>query len=264
MISIIIPAHNEEKRIGKTLEEYGRFFEKKRKNKEIKDFEIIVVLNACRDRTIDVVKKAEKRYRKIRHLDFEKGGKGFAVIEGFKEALKGKSNFIGIGFVDADMATSPEAFYDLIKNIRDYDGVIASRYIKGAVVSPKQSIQRVIVSRVFNFLIRALYFMPYRDTQCGAKIFRREAVESILPSLGLTQWAFDVDLLYHLKKKGFKVREFPTIWMDKEYSKLNFIKVSPRMAISIIRLRIIHSPFRFIARIYDRLPEWIKIHHRIK
>lgn len=264
MISIIIPAHNEEKRIGKTLEEYGRFFEKKRKDKEIEDFEIIVVLNACKDRTIDVVKKAEKKFGRIRHLDFEKGGKGFAVIEGFKEALNGKSNFIGIGFVDADMATAPEAFYDLIKNIRDYDGIIASRYIRGAVVNPKQSIQRVIVSRVFNFLIRALYFMPYRDTQCGAKIFKRDAIESILPSLGLTQWAFDVDLLYQLKKKGFKVREFPTIWMDKEYSKLNFIKVSPRMAISIIRLRIIHSPFRFIARIYDRLPEWIKIHHRIK
>ena len=168
-ISIIIPAHNEEKRIGKTLEEYGKFFERKRKSKEIKNFEIIVVLNACKDRTIDVARRAEKKWKRIRHLDFEKGGKGFAVIEGFKEALKGKSNFIGIGFVDADMATSPEAFYELIKNIKDYDGIIASRYVKGAVVNPKPSIQRIIVSRVFNFLIRALYFMPYKDTQCLSK-----------------------------------------------------------------------------------------------
>jgi glycosyltransferase involved in cell wall biosynthesis len=253
-LSIIIPAHNEEKRISNTLEEYGKFFSKKYK----KDFEIIVVLNACSDNTLQVVSKFRKKYPQIKTLNFKQGGKGFAITEGFKVAQGDL-----IGFADADCSTSAEEFYKLILRANNFDGVIASRYVKGSIVYPKQSIQRIIVSRIFNFMIRALFLMNYKDTQCGAKVFKKKAVKAVLPNLGITHWAFDVDLLYQMKRRKFKIIEAPTVWRDKEYSKLNFVKAGPSMALAILRLRLIYSPFRFIIRAYDLLPEKIKLKNLI-
>ncbi|MFA6023178.1 MAG: glycosyltransferase [Candidatus Pacearchaeota archaeon] len=255
MISIIIPAHNEELRIGPTLEAYGRFFSEKVILGGEK-YEIIVVLNACKDKTLEIVKTYSKKYKIIKYLDFKQGGKGFAVIEGFKQALKNESDTLG--FVDADMATSPEAFYDLIKNINSYDGIIASRYIKGSKVKPKPSFARIFVSRIFNALIRILFFMPYRDTQCGAKVFKKNAIKQTINKLSMSQWAFDVELLYCLRKQGFKIKEIPTTWSDKKYSKINFMKAGPKMALSVIRLRLVNSPFKGIVSVYNRLP--IKLH----
>lgn len=246
MISIIIPAHNEEKRIGATLEEYGRYFSEKKK-KERLEWEIIVVINNTQDKTPEIVKKYSKKHKEIRAIEFVEGGKGFAIIEGFKEALKNKKADL-IGFVDADMSTSPEAFYDLIVNIKEYDGIIASRYIRGAIVSPKQSIQRILASRVFNFIIRVLFLIPYRDTQLGAKIFKREAVDKILNQLSITQWAFDVNLLYELRKAGYRIKEHPSSWKDTENSTLNLKKASLQMFLAVIRLRLANSPLARIAK----------------
>ena len=148
-VSIIIPAYNEEKRIGRILEEYCKFFKKK---KEI--IEIIVVLNACKDDTLKIVKEFQKKFKEIRFLDFERGGKGFAIIEGFKEALKKDSELIG--FVDADMATPPNAFYGLIRNIKSYGGIIANRWDKRSKVGPR-TFFRKLLSKWGNLIIRSLF-----------------------------------------------------------------------------------------------------------
>ena len=165
MISLIIPAHNEEDRIKKTLEIYEKFLAEKRAEKEIKDFEIIVVINNSKDNTKEIVERFSKKYPKIKYLDFEQGGKGFAIIEGFKEAVKGNSKLIG--FIDADGATPPEAFYDLIKKIKNYDGIIADRWHKKSKILPKQSLFRRFISRGYNLIVRSLFLLPFRDTQCG-------------------------------------------------------------------------------------------------
>ena len=259
-VSIIIPAYNEEKRIPKTLEGYYKFF-KVLKNKRILDFEILVVINCSTDKTEKLVKLSCKKNSEIKCICLDEKGKGLAIIEGFKDATKRENDLIG--FVDADMATSPEAFYDLVKNIGDSDGIIASRYIKGAIVDPKPITQRIIASRVFNFMIRSLFLMPFIDTQCGAKLLKKKPLEEIINELVITRWAFDVDLLFCLNRKRFKIKEFPTVWSDKEYSKINFKRAGPLMAISIIRLRILNSPFRDLVRLYNKMPEWLKIHHKI-
>lgn len=254
--AIIIPAYNEEKRISRTLATYYGFF-KVLKNKREIDFKIIVIINNTTDKTEEIVKKYCKRYREISYLNFKQGGKGFAVIEGFKEALR--QDFELLGFVDADMATMPEAFYELIKNIVGYDGVIASRGLKESRVNT--SFTRKLTNRGFNFVVRSLLFLPYRDSQCGAKLFTKKAIESVINELGITNWAFDVDLLYKLRKKGFKIKEIPTEWEDKKGSKLSLIKVPFQMFSAIVRLRLLYSPFSFIVKFYDKLPERIKIHN---
>lgn len=258
-MSIVIPAYNEEKRIDKTLERYLIFFKTLKRN-GLLDFEIIVVLNGCKDNTLFIVEGYRRYHEEMICLNFRKAGKGFAILEGFKEALKGNSELIG--FVDADMATPPEAFYDLVENMGDSDGVIASRWLKESKVT-KRTLIRKITSKGFNILARTILFLKFSDTQCGAKLFKREVIEKIAREVGVTEWAFDVDLLYRIKKRGFKVKEIPTVWEDKRGSGLNLTRVPFRMFSAIIRLRLLHSPFEFIVRAYDKLPERIKVHHKL-
>jgi len=249
-VSIIIPAYNEEKRIEETLNENLKFF-KELKKKKILDFEIIVVVNGSKDRTVDIVKRISQKNKELKYMDLVRGAKGYAVIEGFKEALKGDSDLIG--FKDADMATKPDAYYDLIKNIGESDGIIASRYLPGSKIYPKPTLQRKIVSRVFNFVIRSILILPYRDTQCGAKLFTRDALEKTITELTFSQLAFDVDLIYTMRRLGYKVKEIPTTWSDEDYSTVNFAKSGPVMVMAILRLRLLNSPFKGSIRLYDHL-----------
>jgi len=169
-----------------------------------------------------------------------------------------------IGFVDADNSTKPKDFEDLIKNIGKYDCIIASRYIKDAIVKPKQKITRIMASRGFNFLVRLLFGLNIHDTQCGAKLFKKQAIKRIIAKLDLTRWAFDVDLLLKTKKEGYKIKEFPTRWEDSSGSKLKIHRAVIEMLLSLTRLRLINSKLRFIISFYDSLPESIKVHHKLR
>jgi len=241
-LAIVIPAHNEEKRIGATLKSYLSYF------KNIKGADIIVVINACTDNTRNIV--YHNRNNRLKILEFVKGGKGFAVIEGFRYSLNNDYDFVG--FVDADMSTKPDEFYRLFSKIKGYDGVIASRYLRGAKLNPKNTFLRIIASRVYNLFIRSLLMIPYRDTQCGAKIFKASSLGKIIDTLGMTSWAFDIELLYKLSKKGFKILEEPTTWSNKEGSKINFWQSGPWMALAVFRLRILNSPFKDVVKAYDK------------
>jgi len=148
-LSIVIPAYNEEKRIGETLKSYSDYFDKLSKKEKFR-YEILVVINNTKDNTEGVVKSYKKKNKNIRYLNFKQGGKGFAVIEGFKDALTRKNDLIG--FVDADLATPPNAFYGLVKHLGSYDGIIASRWHPKSLIKTKQTLLRKITSNGFNFL----------------------------------------------------------------------------------------------------------------
>lgn len=242
-LSIIIPAYNEEKIIGNTLKEYASFFSDKLKD----DFEILVILNGCRDNTLDIVRDTAQKYPQIKYKNFPEAiGKGSAVIEGFKIA-----NGSLIGFVDADGATKADAFHDLVENIKDNEGVIASRWIKGAKILKKQPLSRRVASRAFNVLVKILFGITVKDSQCGCKLFKDYAIKIVTPKLGITRWAFDIDLLYLMKRCGYKVIEIPTTWEEPGDTHLKLKKTIPEMFLAVSRLRLIYSPFRFIVGIYD-------------
>lgn len=242
-----MPAYNEEKRIGKTLEAYLQFFSALPQRKKIY-WELLVVINGTTDNTEMIVKNYEKNSENLKHIVLEKGGKGFAITEGFKKYLK--TDFDFIGFVDADLATYPAEYFKLVEEIGEYDGVIANRYDRDSKIINGQGFRRIIVSRIFNFLVRSLFLIPYEDTQCGAKVFRREAIKKILNDLTITKWAYDVNLLYACKKQNLKIKSAPTIWHETAGSKLNVNKASIQMFFAIIQLRIMHSPFRRILKIF--------------
>jgi len=215
-ISIIIPAYNEEGRIERTVRAYHQFFSAKNVS-----FELVIVLNGCKDNTIGVIERVRNDLaaNTITIIDMQQAGKGLAIKAGFANALVRDNDLIG--FVDADMATAPDAFYDLVTNIDDNDGVIASRYMPGAQITPARPAYKRYGSRIiYEPFVWALFGLSYYDLQCGAKLFKRAVLQKITPQLTVTQWAFDVELLYLCKKSGYTVKEIPTVWHDQADSKL--------------------------------------------
>ncbi len=244
-LSIVIPACNEEARIGAMLDAYLPYFA----NHYGKTVEFLVVVNGTTDQTADVVESYIPRYPGLRCI-VEPGriGKGGAVMKGFAAAT-GDS----IGYVDADGATPPEAFDDLVTHAADAPVVIASRWCRGAVVHPRQPLTRRVISRVFNLLTRGLLGLRLSDTQCGAKVLRRDVVGHLLAAGGVvTQWAFDVDLLLQARHGGFAIIELPTVWHDVRGSKIVVTESSVEMLAALIRLRLYYSPFRWVVDLYNR------------
>lgn len=238
-LSIIIPAHNEALRIQKTLQTYAAFFTQL--NFQL-DVEFIVVLNGCTDNTIEVVGTIQQTNDSIRILNFKVAGKGLAIKQGFLDALTRPNDYIG--FVDADMATSPEAFYDLYVAMNNHDGIIASRYMPGAKIAPARPlIKRWGCKLVYEPMVFALFGLTYKDFQCGAKLFKRTVIETVTPHMTVSSWAFDVELLYLCKRFGFAIKETPTQWHDQAGSKLRFSS-GLWMHVSIVQLRLKHSIFK--------------------
>ena len=255
-VLLLIPAYNEEERIGPVLRDYAEYF---RKNYDGK-FRTVVVLNGCRDNTLGVVEKVAVEYPEIEPLNFPNPiGKGGALIDGFKKAAEAKA--VLTGYVDADGATPPSAFHELVKQcaVGEADCLIGSRWLPGAVLHQSQTRLRRIFSRGFHTIVGALFWMGIRDTQCPAKVVRREALEEILESLRIADLAFDVNLLFSLKRAGFTVKEVPIEWTDKLGSKVtaNLWRTSLVMFLSVLRLRLVHSPFYRWLRPFRPLETWL-------
>jgi len=210
--------------------------------------EIIVVANACTDGTARLVARLAADDPNLRLIDLsERLGKGGAVRLGFQEA-KGDI----VAFVDADGATPPDELRRLVSHVGDADGVVASRWSKGANVLVAQTPIRRFLSRCFNLIVRLLFGLPFADTQCGAKIFKRAAIEEIIEDVETADFAFDVDMLFLLQRRGRIIREIPTVWRDRAGSTVNFVVAAPKMLASIIRLRLFHSPCRYVIPFFDR------------
>jgi glycosyltransferase involved in cell wall biosynthesis len=252
---LLIPAYNEEARIEPVLRDYAAFFQKNYSGK----FQLVVVLNGCRDNTLGVVQRVAKKFPSVGWLDFPAPiGKGGALIEGLK--LAGNADLIG--YVDADGATPPQAFLDLVKKIGAADCVIGSRWLPGAVIHQSQAGNRRFASRVFHFIVQLLFWMNISDTQCGAKVMKRGVVEKIHPTLRIADMAFDINLLYSIKRAGFKILEVPTEWTDQAGSKVALGRSSLTMFLSVVRVRLIYSPFYKMLRPLRPLEAWVykKLH----
>jgi dolichol-phosphate mannosyltransferase len=231
---LLIPAYNEEHRIEPVLRDYAQYFQREYCAK----FQLVVVLNGCRDNTLGVVQRVSVDFPFITAREFpEPIGKGGALIEGLK--LAPLADYIG--YVDADGATPPHAFHDLVKRLPEADCVIASRWLPGAVLHVEQSSKRQFASRAFHLIVELLFHMHIRDTQCGAKVMTRHAVESVHSNLRIADMAFDINLLYSLKRAGFRILEVPTEWTDKIGSKVTLFRTSLTMFLSALRIKLIYS-----------------------
>ena len=257
---ILIPAYNEEERIAPVLREFAEYYGRELPGR----CEIFVVLNGCRDNTLGVVQRLAKEFPIIRHLNFpDPIGKGGALIEGLKLASIADL----IGYVDADGATSPQAFHALVRKLDDTgaDCVIGSRWLPESVLHQSQTPLRRFISRGFHTIVESLLHMGIKDTQCPAKLLRRDAALKIHSQLLIADLAFDVNLLYSLKRAGLSVVELPIEWTDKVGSKVtqSLLRSSLVMFLSVLRLRLIHSPlYRWLSPPLRPVEAWLykKLH----
>ena len=249
---LLMPAYNEERRIEPVLRDYAQFFAKNYSGK----FQIVVVLNGCTDDTFGVVQKVAADFPAVRALEFKQPiHKGGALIEGLK--LSSHADFIG--YVDADGATPPHALLELVKNMNEADCVIGSRWLPDSVIHQAQAGSRRFASRAFHSIVQLLFWLNIHDTQCGAKVMKREVVEKIRPNLRIADMAFDINLLVAIKRAGFRIREVPTEWTDKAGSKVtsSLFRSSLTMFLSVVRIRLIYSPFYKWLRPLRPLEGWV-------
>ncbi|MDP2796389.1 MAG: glycosyltransferase family 2 protein [Methanoregula sp.] len=204
--SLVIPAYNEENRIQSLFDEITGF-----------DGELIVVCDGT-DNTADCVSRITNGRKDlvIRCLEFDhRLGKGGGVIEGLKAAQAPL-----VGYFDADGSTSIDEMLRLFSHLSNSDGAIGSRWVPGSTLRVRQGILRRIESRVFNLLIRMLFGLTYNDTQCGAKVFRKSAIDTVLPQMVSRGFEFDVELLWRLQRAGYTVTEVPIVWKNKGDSRV--------------------------------------------
>lgn len=204
--SLVIPAYNEESRILPLLESIQEF-----------DGELIVVCDGT-DRTAEIVHEAAAKRADlaIRCLEFDhRLGKGGGVREGLAAARAPL-----VGYFDADGSTSIGEMLRLFSSLDSADGAIGSRWVPGSNLTVRQGWMRRFESRGFNLIMKVLYGLPYHDTQCGAKVFRKAAVDVVLPSLVSDGFEFDVELLWRLRSAGYRVVEVPIEWQNKGDSRV--------------------------------------------
>lgn len=232
-LSIIIPAFNEEKRLGDTLESIKSFMD----SKEF-DYEVILVDDGSSDATSEIAKNTslfKKGFLKILQNDGNRG-KGYSVKRGVADS-KGKY----ILFSDADLSTPISEFDKLMEGInKGADIVIGSRSIKTSKIEIRQPLYRQTMGRVFNLIIKCVLGEKFNDTQCGFKLFIGKAAKSLFDQLTVMGFAFDVEILFLARKNGFKVEERGVEWKNSSDSKVHPLRSSLEMLKDVLKIRLIH------------------------
>jgi dolichyl-phosphate beta-glucosyltransferase len=238
-VSVVIPAYNEQARLGPTLEAVIRYLEA-----EKPDFEIVVVDDGSTDGTASVVRQLAGKEPRLRLVELGvNSGKGAAVRAGMLTA-EGES----ILFSDADLATPIEELAKLERALTGgADIAIASRAADGADIRVRQHPLRELMGRTFNLMVRLSGLQGLRDTQCGFKLFTREAARDLFGRSTVDGFAFDVEILV-LARGRYRVSEVPVVWRHVEESKVSPGTDAARMFLDLLRIRVRHARARLRSR----------------
>jgi dolichyl-phosphate beta-glucosyltransferase len=217
-IAIIIPCFNEAKRLQSSA--FLNFIGSH------PDVQLYFINDGSTDTTENALKEFESLSDRISIVNLLKNkGKGEAVRQGILKALSTNANYIG--YLDADLSTSLEEFYNLYQIIltKDAEIIFGSR-IKKADTNIERSFARHLVGRTIATIIDKKLKLGYYDTQCGAKIFSSGILKQVTDQPFFTRWFFDVELFMRLKKKKAKLNalEIPlNAWHNVKKSKLNIL-----------------------------------------
>lgn len=238
-LSVVIPAYNEAARLPKTLPEVVRFL-----SAQGYTYEVLVVDDGSTDATPEVVRREAEVYPKVRLLRAPHRGKAYAVREGVL-AARGERILMN----DADLAVPIEQAAELMKCLDEgYDIAIGSREGPGAR-RYGEPVYRHLMGRVFNLLVRLITGNPYRDTQCGFKLFCGEPARDIFrrlrlyaeqarPVMGPMVTGLDVEVLQVARRRGYRVREVGVEWHYRRGSKVRPLLDSYRMFKDVVQVRL--------------------------
>jgi dolichyl-phosphate beta-glucosyltransferase len=226
-LSVIIPAHNEERRLPPTLAAVNAFLER-----QAYDSEILVVENGSQDLTSVVTEAFAADHDRVRLLHEAGPGKGRAVRRGMLEA-HGQFRFM----CDADLSMPIEEVAKFLPPVReDYDIAIGSREAPGARRFNEPT-YRHVQGRVFSSLVKWLALPGFEDTQCGFKCFRAAAARDVFSVQAFDGWSFDVEVLYIARKRGYRIVEVPIDWYYRSESRVNPLRDPLRMLRDIVLIR---------------------------
>lgn len=234
-LSVIIPAYNENSKIALAIKKVNSYLDSKAKDLES---EIIVVDDGSKDETLKVVNGLKNKIPRLRVLNNGYNrGKGYTVKKGI---LSGSGDIFL--FLDADLSTPIEETDKFLNEIESYDVLIGSRRAKGANVVIKQPWQRVFLGNCFSLLMRNLFDIDeIDDTQCGFKMFTKEAASKIFTNLTIERFSFDVEVLYLAHYFDFRVKQLPVTWYNNSKSSVKLLRDGLRMIIDIARIKFNHS-----------------------
>jgi glycosyltransferase involved in cell wall biosynthesis len=249
-LSIVIPAYNEERRIGKTLA--GTFDYLDGQDYES---EVIVVNDGSRDRTkekaLAFADRAAGRLRLIENPGNR--GKGYSVRNGMLQA--GGEIIL---FYDADLATPTSEIIKVIEPIADnrYDVVFGSRALNQELIGNHQSFVRELRGRGGNLFLRTMLGLSFKDTQCGFKAFSREAAQRIFPLQRINGFGFDPEILYIAQKQGWRLLELPVRWNHVEGSSVTLFGTTVKVLAEVLAIK-----WNDLTGKYDLNPALAKAHH---
>jgi len=228
-LTVVIPAFNEERRIGKTLEAIHRYFGNKSVTREI-----IVVDDGSDDKTAIIVNALKEKIHDL-HLVryYPNRGKGNAVRTGVE---KSRGEFIL--FTDADNSTPIDEFEKFRKLLNQTPVIIGSRYMTGSDIIIRQPKYRVLIGRLGNFLIRVFLFAEIRDTQCGFKAFQHMAAKEIFSRMKVNRFGFDIELLSIAHLLKYSIHEVPVSWYNSSESRIRPIKDATRTFLELLYIKL--------------------------
>ncbi len=226
-LSIIIPAHNEERRLPRALEQIDRFL-----REWGQPAEVIVVENGSADRTAEIVEAFAREHPYVRLIRDPRRGKGRAVRQGML-AARGRYRYI----CDADLSTPIEEVVKFLPpRLEGFDVAIGSREVTGArrIGEP---MYRHVIGRIFNAIVRLLAVPGFQDTQCGFKMFRGEVAEDLFRSQRLDGMSFDVEVLFIARMRGYRIVEVPVTWYFNPESRVRLLWDSLNMFRELLLIR---------------------------
>jgi len=226
LISVVIPAYNESERIIPTIGAMASYC-----SGLSVPWELIIADDGSKDDTVKIVK--DMKLANVRVLVAERnGGKGSAVQRG---VLASKGQYIL--FADADNSTPIEELEKLLAKMDEgYDLVIGSRAAAGAQ-EPKRSPLRRLLSGGLRWIVQNISRIGVQDTQCGFKLFRREAAMRLYAAQTLMGFSFDLEILYLAGKYGYRIAEQPVQWVDAPGSKVDTTKEAQRFLRDLVRIK---------------------------
>jgi glycosyltransferase involved in cell wall biosynthesis len=229
ILSVIIPAYNEESIIESTLLSVHHFFaDMKFKH------EVIVVDDGSMDKTAETVSSLMDAMPELVLITLpENRGKGTAVKEGMLKA-RGTCRL----FMDADNSTSIEEIRHMMPYFdQGYDIIIGSRGVKGANITSRQPWIRESMGKVFIYFVKLFAGLPFKDTQAGFKIFTGSSADNVFPLQTIPGWIFDVELLVIARELGYEVKEVPITWKHYPESNVSVIKGTVKALADLAAIR---------------------------
>jgi len=227
-LSIVIPSFNEELRLPVTLADISSYIRASKR-----ETEVIVVDDGSTDRTADIASSFLGEIQRLRVIRNEQNrGKGYSVRRGMLEA-RGRI----VLFTDADLSAPIDEADKLIAALADHDVAIGSRALNRKLISVRQSLFRENAGIIFNLIVRAILRLPFVDTQCGFKAFRRERCQIIFQQQRIERFGFDPELLYLARHHGLRSIEIPVRWAHSPATKVSMLRDSLQMFLDVFIIR---------------------------